>query len=113
MKKIILACTASLGLLFALNAAAQEKNNMNREYMEAMNKMHKPMMDAAMIKDADVSFVKGMIAHHQGAIDMAKIELKYGKDPELKALARNIIKAQQPEIKFMQQWLKKNIQINN
>ena len=54
-----------------------------------------------------------MIAHHQGAIDMAKIELKYGKDPELKALARNIIKAQQPEIKFMQQWLKKNIQINN
>ena len=50
MKKIILACTASLGLLFALNAAAQEKNNMNREYMEAMNKMHQPMMDAAMIK---------------------------------------------------------------
>ena len=65
-------------------------------------------MDAAMIKDADVSFVKGMIAHHQGAIDMAKIELKYGKDPELKALAQNIIKAQQPEIKFMQQWLKKH-----
>ena len=108
MKKTILACTASLCLLSAFNAAAQEKNNMNRDYMEAMDKMHKPMMDAVMIKDADVSFVKGMIAHHQGAIDMAKIELKYGKDPELKALAQNIIKAQQPEIKFMQKWLKKH-----
>lgn len=107
MQKIILACCATLCLLFTLNVLAQE-NNIYKEYMQAMDRMHKPMMEAAMIKDADVSFIKDMIPHHQGAIDMAKIELKYGNDPELKTLARNIIKAQKQEIKFMQQWLQKH-----
>ncbi|PIT18127.1 hypothetical protein BGI32_01390 [Snodgrassella alvi] len=108
MKKVILVIAATLGLFISLEVAAQDKNNIQHAYMQAMNKMHKPMMDAALIKDADISFVKGMIAHHQGAIDMAKIELKYGKDPELKVLAQNIIKAQQQEIAFMQQWLQKH-----
>lgn len=107
MQKVILACCATLCLLFTLNVLAQE-NNIYKEYMQAMDRMHKPMMEAAMIKDADVSFIKGMIPHHPGAIDMAKIELKYGNDPELKTLARNIIKAQKQEIKFMQQWLQKH-----
>ena len=45
-----------------------------------------------------------MIPHHQGAIDMAKVELKYGKDPELKKLAQDIIDAQEKEISFMKDW---------
>ena len=44
--------------------------------------------------DSDKDFVAGMIPHHQGAVDMAKVELQYGKDPQLKQLARNIIKSQ-------------------
>lgn len=108
MKKMMLASVAALGLCISLNVAAQDNNQMNQEYMRAMDKMHQPMMDAAKIKDADVSFVKGMIAHHQGAIEMARIELKYGKDPKLKKLAQNIISAQQQEIKFMQQWLRQH-----
>jgi uncharacterized protein (DUF305 family) len=57
--------------------------------------------------DADVDFMKGMMAHHQGAIDMAKVVLKYGKDPETKKLAEAIIKAQEGEIVFMTDWIAK------
>ncbi|MGF6374133.1 uncharacterized protein (DUF305 family) [Paraburkholderia sp. RAU6.4a] len=57
--------------------------------------------------DADRDFVAHMIPHHQGAIEMAQAELKYGKDPEIKRLARNIIKAQHDEIAFMRRWQEK------
>ncbi len=58
--------------------------------------------------DADVDFTRGMIAHHQGAIDMAKIELEHGKDPTQRKLAEAIIKAQEQEIADMQAWLKEH-----
>jgi uncharacterized protein (DUF305 family) len=74
---------------------------------DAMGKMHKDMM-IRYSGDADADFVRGMIPHHQGAIDMAKIELKYGKDPELRKMAEGIITAQEAEIKEMKAWLKKH-----
>lgn len=77
-------------------------------YMDSMGKMHQAMSVGVQAKNADVGFAKGMIPHHEGAIDMAKIELQYGKDAEMKALAQKIIDAQQGEIKFMQQWLTDN-----
>ena len=58
--------------------------------------------------NTDVDFIKGMMPHHQGAIDMAKIELEHGKDPKVRKLAREIIKAQNTEIAFMKAWLAKN-----
>lgn len=79
-----------------------------KAYMRAMDKMHKPMMKGVENPDPDVAFVKGMIPHHKGAVEMAKIELKYGKDPELRKLAEAIIRAQNTEIRFMRAWLKKN-----
>ena len=76
-------------------------------FAEANAKMHKDMT-IKMTGNADVDFVRGIIPHHQGAIDMAKIELQYGKDPEIRKLAEAVIKAQEAEIAEMNAWLSKN-----
>ncbi|MEP9378899.1 DUF305 domain-containing protein [Aquabacter sp. CN5-332] len=73
-------------------------------FQAANAKMHKDM-DIAYSGDADVDFVHGMIAHHQGAIDMAKVELSYGKDPQIRKLAEDVIAAQEKEISDMRAWL--------
>ncbi|PTE13826.1 CopM family metallochaperone [Pseudogemmobacter blasticus] len=73
-------------------------------FMEANAKMHGDMA-IAFTGDADVDFIRGMIPHHQGAIDMARIVLEHGKDPEVRKLAEGIIAAQEQEIAWMQDWL--------
>jgi len=79
-------------------------------YRSAMARMHGPMMQGISNADPDTAFVLGMIPHHQGAIDMAEIVLKFGKDPRNKHLAREIIDTQRREIGEMREWLKqKNI----
>jgi uncharacterized protein (DUF305 family) len=76
--------------------------------MAAMMKMHPAMMQGMMAKDPDVAFACGMIAHHQGAIDMAEVELKYGDNDEAKKMAQMIIDAQTKEIGEFKQWLEAN-----
>ena len=56
-------------------------------------------------KPFDAAFMRMMIPHHQGAVLMARTELKTGKDPALTALARNIVTAQQREIREMRNQL--------
>lgn len=65
-------------------------------------------MSAPYSGDADRDFVTHMLPHHQGAVEMAETELKYGHDAKLKQLAARIISAQQREIAFMQAWLDKH-----
>jgi uncharacterized protein (DUF305 family) len=76
-------------------------------FMDANTRMHETMA-IEYTGDADVDFVKGMIPHHQGAVEMAKIVLEHGKDPEVRKLAEEIIAAQESEIKWMTEWLAKN-----
>jgi uncharacterized protein (DUF305 family) len=71
---------------------------------QSMQKMQQDMMDAPTTGNADQDFVAMMIPHHQGAIDMARVELQYGTDPMLRRLARSIVSAQQKEIREMKDW---------
>ena len=82
-------------------------NPSTQAYIEANNRMHADMT-VDFTGDADIDFMRGMIPHHQGAIDMAKIVLEYGKDPEVKKLAQEVISAQEQEIGWMTDWLAKH-----
>ena len=74
-------------------------------FMDVMNasmkQMDQDIAAAPMSGDIDHDFASMMIPHHQGAIDMAKAELAYGKDPVMRRLAQEIIIDQQSEIEAM------------
>ncbi len=110
-------CILSLvacGIYLPEQAAAQQghmaqmkvNTEFEREMMESMKKMDKDMMAAPMTGDPDHDFASMMIPHHQGAVDMAKVELIYGKDPVLRRLAQEIIVTQEQEIEVMRLRLK-------
>ena len=76
------------------------------ELIGSMDKMHMAMTAVTRSGNSDVDFVRLMIPHHQAAIDMAKTQLLYGKNPQMRRLAQEIITDQQLEIELMQRWLK-------
>lgn len=90
----------------AISASAAASSEATKAYQATMDAMHADMMKKPTGKP-DLDFMNGMIPHHQGAIDMAKTVLQYGKDPEIKTLAENVIKAQEGEIAMIKAWLGK------
>lgn len=90
----------------AMTAPKGDQGPSSQAFAKANADMHSAM-DIEFSGDADVDFARGMIAHHEGAVAMAKVLLEHGKDPEMRALAEQIIAAQQPEIDQMNAWLKK------
>jgi uncharacterized protein (DUF305 family) len=77
------------------------------QMMQAMDRMDAGMMAAKPTGDPDRDFAAMMIPHHQGAVDMAKIQLLYGRNPIMRRLAQAIIVEQQQEIELMQRFLRK------
>jgi len=76
------------------------------ELIASMEKMHMAMGAVQRSGNSDVDFVRLMLPHHRAAIDMAKTQLLYGKDAQMRRLAQEIITDQQLEIELMQHWLK-------
>ncbi|MBM9593414.1 DUF305 domain-containing protein [Rhodobacteraceae bacterium MCCB 386] len=76
-------------------------------YRAANLAMH-AAMDIEFSDNADIDFARGMIGHHQGAIDMARIVLEHGENPQLRQLAEEIIAAQEAEIDFLRNWIAEN-----
>ena len=74
---------------------------MKQSMMGGMDAMQKMPMSG----DTDKDFAMMMKIHHQGALDMAQVELDQGKSPKMKAMAKKIIAAQKKEIAEFDRWL--------
>jgi uncharacterized protein (DUF305 family) len=90
----------------ASGSAPGDRSASSLAFNAVNEKMHRDMA-ITFSGDADADFARGMIPHHQGAVDMAKIILVFGKDPELKKLAESIVQSQEAEITLMNEWLKR------
>ena len=109
MKSTKFASPAAALLIAGMSVAfaASDLSPGSKALEQANADMHAAMA-VEMTGDVDVDFVRSMIPHHQGAVEMARIVLEYGKDPEIRELAEEIVKAQEAEIAFMTGWLEKH-----
>ncbi len=89
--------------------APEGASEATKGFVDAMNTMSMGMM-TEFTGNADQDFIQGMIPHHQGAVDAARVVLAHGTDPEVKAFAEAVIAAQVAEIEFMKDWLARHPQ---
>ena len=103
---VLVGCLAGSGPAgFAQTRAAGHGDTDMQQTMDAMERMNRSMMaPEAMTGDPDHDLVAMMIPHHQGAIDMARIYLRTGRDPQIRRMAQKIIADQEREIRDMRAW---------
>jgi uncharacterized protein (DUF305 family) len=93
------------GAMAGMSGKGSHNMTVMNEFMASMKKMDKAMMSAKG-STTDAAFARKMIAHHQGAIDMAQVELKHGADAEAKRLAQQTIDENTKGIADLSAWLK-------
>ncbi|MFC5510450.1 DUF305 domain-containing protein [Massilia jejuensis] len=91
----------------AAATASQQGNMSHQEMMKTMQDMHQKMSTMPMTGNPDHDFAMMMRSHHQAGIDMAKAQLKNGKDPQMQQMAKKIISDQTKEIQKLDQWMTK------
>ena len=114
MKSLVIALCAAAALSAPVIApdhsghAMAATDSAATEAFKAANMRMHAAMEMEYTGNADVDFIHGMIPHHEGAVEMARIILRFGTDPEVKATAEKIIADQESEIAWMKAWLAKN-----
>ncbi|WP_292511124.1 DUF305 domain-containing protein [Methylobacterium sp.] len=96
---------SSMGGMQSMNMA--NMNAAQKEYQQAMEKMNKDMMQGMMDPDPGKSWMKQMIAHHQGAVDMSEVALKHSKDDDVRKEARKTKEQNEKDMKELQAELRK------
>ena len=91
-----------------LSSCEKSDSPVDAALAQSMTAMHAAMHDVSPIGKADADFALMMIPHHQGAVDMAKVELQFGTDPEMRELAQHIIAGQENDIAQLKDWLAKH-----
>ena len=107
MSTKLLACAFAIVALSAIPLQASAQDGAMNSYKQSMEKMNADMQKG-MDPDPTKAWVKMMIAHHQGAIEMNKVVLKETKDPEIRKMAEKTTGEQETEIKNLQSWLSKH-----
>lgn len=81
--------------------APQPATAFEREMNAGMGRMMRDMHAPGFSGDADADFLAMMIPHHEGAVEMARLVLQHGRDPQTRRLAEDIIAGQTVEIESM------------
>ena len=108
--RTLLAAAAMMAVPAIALGQAMDHDMGGQALMQANERMMDAMQSMEPSGDTDKDFAMMMIDHHKGAIDMAKVQLEHGDDPELRALAEKIIADQEKEISQMQEWLSRQAQ---
>ena len=108
MKRLSYVISAVALAAFGSTAVLAMQHQGGSQALESSNAAMHEAMAVETTGDVDIDFMRMMIPHHQGAVEMARIVIENGTDPEVRKLAEGVVKAQEAEIAFMKTWLEKN-----